>query len=250
MTRPESVGPMPSEQENRRARGAAYLARAGALLRGPLARTRPWVRCLAVSGSAAFGEPEAGDDLDLFVVVPTGVVWWFLAYAYLMGRVERWRGVPPGLPTLCYNYVVEEEELAKDFAYGSGLLFAREALSVRCLWGESCYRTLLGAAPWMGQLLPRLYAERSAGPGAGRGPPAPRTLRALNALVYPGLAAYLQLAGLVRNRRIQRAARPAERFRTTTGLRRLTIASARFEQLRRLYDEPHAQPQAAAPAQS
>jgi glycosyltransferase involved in cell wall biosynthesis len=250
-TRPAAIPPAfgRSDFQERRARGVAYLARASGLLRGPLARTRPWVRCLAVSGSAAYGEPQAGDDLDLLVVSRTGSVWWFLAYAYLLGRLERWRGVETGGPTLCYNYVVEERAIAQDFARGSGLLFAREALSVRCLWGEPHYRTLLDSARWMSLLLPRLYAERTGGPRATGGPPAPRVVRALNGIVYPWLAAYLQLTGLLRNWRFRRTGRLSDRFRTTTGFRRLTIASARFDQLRRLYEEAHPQSHTATPSQ-
>lgn len=242
-----------SPLEDRRARGRAYLDLAAAIAGGPLRPAHPWLRCIAVSGSTAYGEPEPGDDLDFFVVTRRGAVWWFLAYAFLQARLVNWRNRGAYDPSLCFNYVQDETDARREFAREQGLLFAREALALRCVWGEEYYRSLLVLAPWMSDAFPRLHAERTEGPATPPQEPAPVLVRVLNALVYPGLAAYLQLTGLRRNAHLRSAGSTAQGFRTHSSPRRLQLRSERFEEIRRRYDQhdlpapdPHRAPSADA----
>ncbi len=241
--------------EERRARGRAYLDLAAVMAGGPLRRAHGWLRCIAVSGSTAYGEPEPGDDLDFFVVTRRGAVWWFLAYAFLQARLVRWRNRGAYDPSLCFNYVQDETDARREFAREQGLLFAREALTLRCVWGEEYYRSLLVLAPWMSDAFPRLHAERTGGPATPPQEPAPAPVlvRILNALVFPGLAAYLQLTGLRRNARLRSTGATARGFRTQSTPRRLQLRSERFEEIRRRYDrydrpgpDPHRAPAAEA----
>lgn len=239
------VGPERSPAEDarestaaRRTRGAAYLAVADRICTGALAPAAPWLHCLAVTGSVAYGAPEPGDDLDLFVVTRRGSAWWFLAFAYAVQRVRRWRGGAAREPELCYNYVVDRPTAMREFAEDRGLLFAREALTARVLRGDGFYRSLLLEAPWIAARFPRLYARRSGPAGASDTAPASLGVRLLNLGTFPWLAAYLQLVGLARNARYRRTGAADRAFRTITTPGRVVLASERFERIRSLYDGP------------
>jgi hypothetical protein len=223
--------------EDRIARGRRYLAHARALSEGALAGVRPLLRTLSVTGSTAYGEPEPGDDLDFLAVTRDGSLWLVLAFTYLRLRVGARLAGRADDGTPCFNFVIEDREARREFARENGLLFARESLMAQPIEGTAHYRALVGSAPWMAAELPRLYARWSAEgfPSLDEGAPAPWPVRLANLLVYPWLAAYLQLQGLYRNRRFRRAGRPERSFRTVTRLRRMCFASARFDRLRAEY---------------
>lgn len=221
--------------EERRLRAVRYLEQARDMLAGSLERSRPLLLCLAVTGSTAYGEPEAEDDCDFFAVTRRGTVWPFLAFAFLALRMRRTPGSRE--PTWCFNYVLDEPEVAAEYARPQGFLFAREALMCRPLHGEEFYRGLLGSAPWLRTEAPRLYArwEGSGLPPFPRSAPAPAGLRLLNWLLFPVVGMFLQLKGLRHNHRLRREGREAECFRTVTRPGRLALVTERFERLSRLY---------------
>ncbi|MGA8664486.1 MAG: glycosyltransferase family 2 protein [Thermoplasmata archaeon] len=221
--------------EDRMERASHYRRHAEVLWDGPLAFAKGLIRCAGITGSVAFGEPRPGDDLDMFVVTRSGSLWWFLARSYLALQLARLRDPTLREPTPCLNYVLEDGPVASEFARRSDLLFAREALTVQILCGDEYYRGLVASSPWMRLELPRLYDLRSDAPGTIVSEPAPPTIRLLNALVFPLLASYLQLVGLVRNARQRRQGVAEGGFRTETSRRRLAFASRRFEHLRVRY---------------
>lgn len=225
----------PRLTDDRTLRAGQYRVLAERLWGGPLSFARDLVRCAAISGSVAFGEPRAGDDLDLFVVTRSDSLWWFLGRAYLALWLARRRAPRTTSPTVCLNYVLEDSVAATEFSRRSDLLFAREALSVNVLLGDDFYRGLVASAPWMEAELPRLYDTRRGHPGSIDPQRAPLLVRMLNAVAFPLLASYLQLVGLVRNSRARQQVRPDAEFRTQTRRRRLVFASRRFELLRGQY---------------
>lgn len=224
--------PVPTGIADRLARGQRYVEHAQELLEGPLARTRGWVECAAVTGSVAYGAPEEGDDLDFVVVARRGAVWMFLLYTYIALRRARSREPGRARVEACFNYVLEGDQAEREFATPRGLLVAREAMSARALWGAERYRGLIVGSEWLGRELPRLHERwRSGGEVAGREAPAPLAIRLLNALVFPPLALYLHLSGARLNRQFRGEGRGERRFVTETGLRRLAVRSARFDRL-------------------
>lgn len=224
-----------SVESSRAARGRAYQAEAERLVAGPLAFLVPWTRCIGISGSAAYGEPEAGDDLDFFVVSRTGALWWSLALTYLALRLRRIIRGSPNVPEACFNYVLDDTLAPSAFQNGQGFLFARESLSVRSLRGDDYYRGVLAQAAWMRREIPRLYDARTQSPGDSRPAPVGWPIRSANAFVLPWLAFYLQLVGLRRNHRARRERRTRGTFRTITGIHRLAFVSHRFEEVRAKY---------------
>ena len=210
---------------------------AAAVVGGPLADVAPLVRCVAVTGSAAYGEPAPHDDLDFLVVTRSGSVWPFLLYSYLAARRRPARGRDDGPSHWCFNYILDERAVREEFANSRGFLFAREALTARPVAGEPYYRGLVGSADWLAQEVPRLYQRWCVG-GLPPLPPesaAPLALRLVNVVLFPLLATYLNLAALLRNRRLTREGRSAKRFRVNAHLDRLTYETERFEELRTLY---------------
>lgn len=228
----------PADLGDRSARADRYLRVAESLLSGPLARTRPWVQVIGVTGSTAYGDPEPGDDLDFLVIVRPGTVWLFLLYTFLAVRRARAEGaVLNGSIEPCFNYVLDDVQAAREFARPRGLLVAREAMTTRTLWGTDVYRGLLLRTTWLEHELPRLYGRwASGGPGASPAPSVGPWTRLANALLFPPFAAYLHLTGALRNRRFRREGLPERSFVTETGLARMAVRSERFDRLSQRYD--------------
>lgn len=219
-------------------RGREYRRRATELIEGPLAFVRQSVRCVGVTGSAAYDEPLPGDDLDFFVITRRGALSWFLVATYVALRIRGLKCSEPSEPVPCFNYVVDERRAPREFAGGRGLLFAREALTARMILGDAYYRGLLARTPWLGEEIPRLYAARTIEPGETTPQVAPLLVRIASAMLFPALAAYLQLVGLRRNFQARRGRRESETFRTLTSPSRVAFQSRRFDQLRVRYETP------------
>lgn len=217
-------------------RGAEYFARAEALWDGPLRWLQPTIRCIGVTGSVAYGAPTASDDLDFFVITRAGALPWFLAGTYLMLLLVRLGRANFRDPTPCFNYVIDERRVAREFAPGQGFMFAREALSARMVRGEDYYRTLLAQFPWMGVEIPRLYAARVAGGGDTRPRPASLLTRLGSALAFVPLATYLRCGGLIRNAQYRRDHREPYLHRTLVAPGRIATLSRRYELLRARYE--------------
>lgn len=232
------TGPAASGMDGRKTLAAAYWAEARSFAAGALAPAHGLVRCVGVTGSTAYGEPEPGDDLDFLVVTRSGATWLFLAFAYLALRRRR-RGAFVGehRPSdWCFNFVVDDRDARARFSRPQGFLFAREALMTQVLVGDAYYRGLLSTAPWIQEEVPRLHARWTQSPLPPLPPeePASWTARVANALVFPLLAPYLQIVGLVRNRRLGRR-EPGRGFRTITTWRRMAIESYHFDRLTEIY---------------
>src|ERR1700686_4524907 len=83
---PPETGPLLASTRERQERGREYLSAARQLVEERLALVRPWLACAVVTGSTAYGEPEAGDDCDVFAITRPGTMWAFLTFLYLRLR--------------------------------------------------------------------------------------------------------------------------------------------------------------------
>jgi hypothetical protein len=222
----------------RRMRAAEFLSRASDAFPRPMSESDPWLRCVAVTGSVAYGSAHPGDDLDFLVVTRHGAVWFFLGAVFLLRRLRPRAREARGPQRTCFNYVVDDAQILRDYRIPRGLLFAREALTAKVLSGDAFYRGLLGSSAWLQHEAPRLLSRWKEG-GEFPSPPtserAPWLVRLLNVPLFFVLGAYLQLAGLVRNRKLRRSGAPDLCFRTTTMPGRLTYSSRRFRRLSAAY---------------
>lgn len=241
VVRPQAAATPPGELADRRARGLDYLSAARGLFEGPLARIGPEVRCACVTGSTAYHEPAAGDDVDLMVVTAADSMWYTLLRIFLTMRSERRRSGGGDRPW-CVNYVLDEREARRAYADSRGFLFAREALTAHPVAGHEYYTSLIREASWMQDELPRMYRTWAAETAESAAPAPPSLgLRVANALVYPLLASYLQLVGLRRNSLLRRAGRGDEGFRTITRARQFALQTLKFDQLQGMVEAtPHA----------
>jgi hypothetical protein len=225
---PEAI---PSGLEERLARGRRYRAVAERLLESELGALAPWIRCAAITGSAAYGEPKSGDDLDFFFVTRSGTMWLCLLSATLAVRLRYRPTDSDARPRPCFNFVLDERTAPGEFRSRRGFLFAREALTAQVLRGDAYYRSLLSSAPWLGEEIPRLYAGRATGPPPDAAVAVPWPVRLLNAILFPPLATYLHLIGMYRNHRQRRQGDSEKAFRTKVAFRRLAVPTDRFDQL-------------------
>ena len=223
---------------DRRRRGAAYLSSARNLVAEELRGLHPNLLCVGVTGSTAYGEPEAGEDCDFLAVTREGALWPTLAYVFLHLRFRRRgrQGVEP--PVWCFNYAVDARAARTDYSRPRGFLFAREALVAQIVHGGPYYRSLLAGASWMATEAPRMFLRWRIGPSDAT-PTAPERaawpVRLVNRVLFPLIAAYLQCQALRRNRWLSRNGRRDEAFAVRTALDRFMVVSAKFDRLREQY---------------
>jgi hypothetical protein len=227
---------IPESLPERERRAQRFRAVGREVVNRDLEPVRSLFRCIAITGSTAYGYPEADADLDLFVVTRSGALWWCLAFAYLRLRIRALRSRSNPEPPVCLNYMLDDRAAPTEWARAQGFLFAREALTAEVLAGDEYYRGLLRAAPWMAAEVPRLYSERALAPAATDARPAPWPVRLANLAIFPFLATYLQLVGLRRNA-LRRAGRQSgSQFQSDTRPKRMAFASEQFDALRWNYE--------------
>ncbi|MGD0718713.1 MAG: hypothetical protein ABSA15_03940 [Thermoplasmata archaeon] len=231
---PRAAASSVEDSRERLSRATEFLRRASDAFPEPMLPSNPWLRCVAVTGSVAYGSAEREDDLDFLVVTRRGAVWFFLASLFLLRRLRPVSSNPAGPHHSCFNYVVDDAQLIRDYATPRGFLFAREALTAKVLAGEDFYRGVLGSSAWLEQEAPRLltrWREDGGFPAPPTSERAPWPVRLLNVPLFFAVGTYLQLTGLVRNHRLVRAGLPDRSFRTTTVPGRLTYSSQLFRRL-------------------
>ncbi|MGC2034727.1 MAG: hypothetical protein WA761_04685 [Thermoplasmata archaeon] len=222
----------------RRERGSRYLERAHQIVLGPLAPALPLTMSIGVTGSSAYGEPEAGDDLDFMVITKDGALWVFLLMTFVRLRLVRpMAGSGPG-PAPCFNYLMEDAAAREEFGRPRGFLFAREALTTRAITGGSYYRGLLKGSRWLEMEVPGAWEEYTASEGMGPSKVrVPSAIRAINGVLFPVVAAFQQAKSLFRNHQLRRSGRTEECFRTVTLWSRFALLTEKFDRHSRVFSE-------------
>jgi hypothetical protein len=106
----------------------------------------PFVRMVAVTGSLAMNNAEAGGDIDYMVVTEPGHLWTSRLLSLLVARLAKLEGV-----SLCPNYLVTTYML--DFKERS-LYVAHELAQMIPLSGMEIYREIRRRNRWMVDYLP------------------------------------------------------------------------------------------------
>ena len=106
----------------------------------------PFVRMVAVTGALAMrNASDQDDDLDYLLITAAGRVWLARAFAVLLVRLARLRGVE-----ICPNYVLAETALQQD---KRDLFMAHEMAQMVPLFGRGLYWQMREANTWVNEHL-------------------------------------------------------------------------------------------------
>ena len=135
-----------------------------ALVYGEWLARLPFVRMVALTGALAVrNASDNDDDLDYVLVTTAGRVWLARAFAILLVRLAKRRGV-----VVCPNYVLAESALAQE---KRDLFMAHEVAQMVPIYGARLYEAMRAANEWVDNSLPNAknpyYAEAERMPGAG-----------------------------------------------------------------------------------
>jgi hypothetical protein len=133
------------EVRGRRRRHSQGLMREARRYGGLIARL-PCVRMVAVTGSLAVENADAGEDIDYLIITAPGRVWTARTQTMIVVRLASLQGI-----TLCPNYLLSEDALALSV---HDLYTARELVQMRPLAGLGVHRRLIEANAWLQDFLP------------------------------------------------------------------------------------------------
>ena len=229
-----------AELAARRRRSGPAVLDANAEILEHLARL-PWIRLLAVSGSAARRRPRvlngAAADVDLFIVASPGSVH-LVRFAIRSASMLRsaWRRVvrSPAPARLCPNYVTEASLLEVDY---KSFFVANDALNVHVLKGPEEYARFLAANRWIESYYP-LDAEADVGEAEPAAPSSSLPRAALNVVCFVCMGVVHGLKMLAQGRRPIYSLRPGPSASHT--LRRVAPSGGGYqpqvaERFRRIY---------------
>jgi glycosyltransferase involved in cell wall biosynthesis len=112
----------------------------------------PFVRMLAFSGATAHRNMTDEEDVDLFVIVEKGKLWFTFTAAIVWARL---RGVRKNL---CMNYLITDSTLPLT---QTDAFTAQQLASIKPLYGKSVYDRLLELNPFVRRRFPQFDARRN-----------------------------------------------------------------------------------------
>lgn len=117
----------------------------------------PFVRMVALTGALAMRNAAARtDDLDYLIVTTPHRVWLARAFAIVLVRLVRLRGI-----ILCPNYVLAEDALEQE---QKDLFIAHEIAQMIPIYGEPLYQQFRAANRWADEELPNAHNAFYSGP--------------------------------------------------------------------------------------
>lgn len=109
----------------------------------------PYVRMVALTGSLAMKNAEAGSDLDYLLVTQPGRLWFARLLAIGVVRLASLHG-----RQVCPNYLISERALALP---DQDIFTAHELVQMAPISGMAIYRALRRANPWVDEYLPNAH---------------------------------------------------------------------------------------------
>lgn len=109
----------------------------------------PFVRMVALSGSIAHLNLDAGGDLDLFIVTRGARVWSVAVFVVLLAKLLRRRR------TLCANFIVADTDLRFS---PQDLFAANQVVGLLPVSGGSLFQELIDANPFVLEHYPNFHA--------------------------------------------------------------------------------------------
>jgi predicted nucleotidyltransferase len=124
---------------------------------GRILSTLPFVRMVAVTGSLAMNNTEAGKDIDFMIVTAPNYLWTCRALTLLVARLAKLEGVH-----LCPNYLVTTNALELQ---ERSLYVAHELAQMIPLSGRETYAEMRRLNGWMTDYLPNALMAPEMPPG-------------------------------------------------------------------------------------
>jgi hypothetical protein len=140
-----------AERRRREARSREFLSRHHIALR--LLCALPFTRLVALSGSIAHLNLEAGGDLDLFVVTRGPRVWTVTVAVLVVAKLLRCRRI------VCANFIVADSHLTLE---QQDLFTANQVIHLRPLIGADMWDAFVAANPFVARFYPNAAARSSA----------------------------------------------------------------------------------------
>lgn len=110
----------------------------------------PFVRMVALTGALAVRNAVESDDIDYLIVTHAGRVWMARAFAIILVRLARLRGVE-----LCPNYVLADNALRQD---RQDIFMAHEITQMIPLYGRALYDQMRQENAWVLAMMPNAQA--------------------------------------------------------------------------------------------
>ena len=105
----------------------------------------PFVRMMAFSGATAHRNMDNTEDLDIFVVVEEGKLWFFFLTAMIWAKVRGLRR------TFCMNYVLSDAALP---LFDHDAFTAQQMTSIKPFFGKACYDRFVKSNPFVQRHFP------------------------------------------------------------------------------------------------
>jgi glycosyltransferase involved in cell wall biosynthesis len=117
----------------------------------------PFVRMMAFSGATAHRNMDSTEDVDLFVIVERGKVWFAFLTAMIWAKLRGLRR------RFCLNYVIGEDVLP---LFDHDVFTAQQMASIKPFFGKDCYDRFVEANPFVRRHFPNFdsAAHRNAYP--------------------------------------------------------------------------------------
>jgi hypothetical protein len=228
---PATVGKAIEEGERRRRRALSNIEAARVFSR----LFSNGTMFVAVAGTNSYLSALEGDDIDFYCITKTDGMWAFMLKALILSRVvsSARRSTPP----FCFSYVMDKRRAIDEPRSLTTAVHARDTLMAKVITGETTYRAVLEASPWMRSFFPALYERRLSEAGPAQKPlqsPA-KGSRVLNLWLYRTVGWYLALKAWGLNRRLAKQGDQDSVFKAWIEPGRLEYASRRYVELGMMY---------------
>lgn len=107
-----------------------------------------WVKYIAITGSYSAGTNKVGDDIDLFIVVKNGVLWWYRGLMLIhpmLYRSMRREDVKNRVDGFCINLICEERGLE----FSEDIFNFHELMFMKSIYNPEYKETIYRANRWI-----------------------------------------------------------------------------------------------------
>ncbi len=186
---------------------------------------------VAVSGSASYGSANSDDDVDVFLVTRSGVLWKTLFRILLYIRAKRVLRLDGGfLSKLCFSIAFTVDGFEELLKTRSDPLTARELVALKPIKGGTTLNWYLSSAGWIRSYYPRFSPRRT-----NTAPPTEHRHSVSEALVGRLVGSYLEFVARIRNHLFKLQGSYDSMFKVVRGKNMLIYESLRYVELRRRY---------------